>query len=232
MLQLLKRLSDNRQSGTLADHLRRKRFALFTEMLAGMSRPVRVLDVGGTVSFWERMGFRGMDRVEVTLLNLHTEQTDVPGISTMAGNACDLSHFDDNSFDIAFSNSVIEHVGGWEDQQLMAREMQRVGKHIFLQTPNKYFPLEPHFLFPFYQFLPLRVRVWLLMRFNLGWYPCFSSRDAAREAATSIRLMTRKELQVLFPGARIYRERFGGVTKSFVVVGSSSPLRQHSSALP
>ena len=68
--------------------------------------------------------------------------------------------------------------------------MQRITKNIFVQTPNKYFPLEPHFLFPFFQFLPLGMQVWLLTHFQLGWYPKYQSKEEAKGAAKSIRLLT------------------------------------------
>jgi hypothetical protein len=100
----------------------------------------------------------------------------------------------------------------------MVNAMRRVAPRIYLQTPNRYFPIEPHFLFPFFQFFPLRARVWLLMRFKLGWYPRQGNLKDAVKVAKSVRLLTYNELRILFPMARIYRERFLGITKSFVVV--------------
>lgn len=79
-------------------------------------------------------------------------------ISSVSGDATDLREYEDKSFNLVFSNSVIEHVGDFTAQRKMAKEMMRVGKHCYLQTPNRYFPLEPHFLFPCFQFLPIRLR--------------------------------------------------------------------------
>lgn len=81
-----------------------------------------------------------------------------------------MSLFRNEEFDVVFSNSVIEHLGEYPQQRRMADEVRRAGKRYFLQTPNRYFPLEPHFFFPFFQFLPVSVRVWLLSRFHLGWH--------------------------------------------------------------
>ncbi|HWS70973.1 MAG TPA: class I SAM-dependent methyltransferase, partial [Thermoanaerobaculia bacterium] len=64
------------------------------------------------------------------------------------------------------SNSVLEHVA---DMPAMAREIRRVGRRWYVQTPNRWFPVEPHFLVPFFQFLPIATRAWLLTRFDLGW---------------------------------------------------------------
>jgi hypothetical protein len=57
-----------------------------------------------------------------------------------------------------FSNSVIEYVGDFPDQQRMADEVRRVGDRYRVQSMSKHFPIEPRFVFPFYQHLPLWLR--------------------------------------------------------------------------
>jgi 2-polyprenyl-3-methyl-5-hydroxy-6-metoxy-1,4-benzoquinol methylase len=218
MFPQLKRIANNEQEGSLADRMRRRRFQLFREMVEPMGRPLRILDVGGTQMFWERMGFGGEEGVEITLLNLRKQDVDRPGFVALTGDARDLSQFADKQFDIAFSNSVIEHVGSWDDQQQMASEMLRVGQRVFLQTPNKCFPLEPHFLFPFFQFLPMRLRVWLVRHFSLGWYKRIPDKQQAEKECRQIRLLRLGELKKLFPGARIEKEKYWGLGKSFVVI--------------
>jgi hypothetical protein len=130
-----------------------------------------------------------------------------------------MNQFADHQFDVVFSNSVIEHLGTIEDQRRMAREVQRVADRHFVQTPNRYFPIEPHFLFPCFQFLPLRVQVWLLMHRRMGYYDRVDSRKSAAATARSIRLLDARELRALFPGSRILRERFFGITKSLMACG-------------
>jgi len=218
MRSIIKNLADNKKPGSLADRLRKKRFRLFLELIATMPRPVKIIDVGGTALFWERMGFTGQKEINITLLNIRSDSIELPGFIMVAGDARQLKQFGDKEFDIAFSNSVIEHVGGFEDQKLMASEMQRIGKKIFLQTPNRYFPVEPHFLFPFFQFLPLWLKVKLLMNFNLGWFERVRDEKKALEICQSIRLMTKTELRKLFPDANIYEEKFYGFIKSFIVL--------------
>jgi hypothetical protein len=95
--------------------------------------------------------------------------------------------------------------------------MRRVGKRYFLQTPNLYFPIEPHVLFPFFQFLPISLRVWLLNNFTMGWYGKVTDKQEARDLVISTRLLTRKELSMLFPESTIYEEKILGLTKSFIV---------------
>ncbi len=215
---IFNRLADNERRGSLANRLRRRRFALFTQLLGGLPRPVRIVDVGGTENYWEQMGFAGEEGVSIVLVNLRESKVKHGNMQSIAGDARILNGVGDNSFHIAFSNSVIEHVGNFADQQRMVNAMRRVAPRIYLQTPNRYFPIEPHFLFPFFQFFPLRARVWLLMRFKLGWYPRQGNLKDAVKVAKSVRLLTYNELRILFPMARIYRERFLGITKSFVVV--------------
>ncbi len=242
MQSLLRRLSDNKNKNSLANRLRRKRFSLFLQLLEGFEKPVKILDVGGTALFWEQMGLAGQKGLaasdnqkspgseklhdllsddpmvtKIYLLNKKKEAVKHGNIISVAGDARNLKQFEDQSFDIAFSNSVIEHVGGWCDQQLMAGEMLRAGKRLFLQTPNRYFPVEPHFLFPCFQFMPLKWKVWLVMHFNLGWYRRTPDRKQAEKICRSIRLLTKKEVQKLFPSAKIHTERFLGMAKSFVV---------------
>jgi hypothetical protein len=98
----------------------------------------------------------------------------------------------------------------------MAAEVRRVGRGYYIQTPNRYFPLEPHFLLPGFQFLPLRLRVWLVRHFSLGWFPRIADARQALAEVAAIRLLSEAEFRALFPGAVIYKERYFGVTKSFV----------------
>ncbi|MEO7648000.1 MAG: methyltransferase type 11, partial [Gemmatimonadaceae bacterium] len=122
----------------------------------------------------------------------------------------------DAEFDVVFSNSVIEHLGNFAAQMRMANEVRRVGKRYFIQTPNLFFPLEPHFLVPGFQFFPLGLRAWMVSSFDVGWYRRIPDLHQARAEVESVRLLSRTDLRRLFPEARIYKERFAGIVKSFV----------------
>jgi ubiquinone/menaquinone biosynthesis C-methylase UbiE len=134
----------------------------------------------------------------------------------------------DKTFDVVFSNSVIEHVGTYSDQMQMAQEVKRVGQRYFVQTPNKFFPIEPHFLFPFFQFFPIMVRVQLLRNFNLGWFQKIPDAVQAKREVENIRLLSKRDFMRLFSDARIYEEKVLGVTKSFVAYAGWNPLEQGS----
>ncbi|MEI8165995.1 MAG: methyltransferase domain-containing protein [Chloroflexales bacterium] len=216
---MFERLFDNRSERSLATRMRRARFALFQARLARLTPPLRVLDVGGRANFWERMGFTGRPGVEVVLLNTEPVTVALPGFRAVQGDARDLSAFGTNAFDVIFSNSVIEHLGSLSGQQRMANEVRRVGRCYFVQTPNRYFPLEPHFLVPGFQFLPLAVQVALVRHFDLGWYQRCPDSGAALALVTEHRLLTQRELQTLFPAAEILHERVLGITKSLIACG-------------
>ena len=213
---LFKKIADMREADSLITQLRQRRFVLFRELLDQLPRPLRILDVGGTQFFWKMMGFQDDPGLEITMLNL-TAGWARPGFRSVAGDARDMRQFADQEFDVVFSNSVIEHVGKPDEQRQMASEVKRIGKRYFVQTPNRHFPLEPHFFFPGFQFLPLAMRIWLLQHFDLGWYKKIPDYAAARQEVEPIHLLSRRDVTRLFPEGTLYNERFAGLTVSFVI---------------
>ena len=212
---IFKTIADNTDKRSLSHRFRQRRFRVFLEMVRSLPKPISILDIGGTLAFWEGMGF-SEEGVTITLLNLEAQDQMKPGFCSIAGDATALD-FEDQSFDIVFSNSVIEHLYTFEQQQKMAAEVQRVGKHYFIQTPNYWFPIEPHWVFPFFQYLPFNCRVWLTQHFSLGHIPKQPERSAAERQVREIRLMTASELRSIFPKAESYTERFLFFAKSFVM---------------
>lgn len=112
---------------------------------------------------------------------------------------------------------MIEHLGTFDDRLRAVQEIRRVGKRYFIQTSNYYFPIEPHFLFPFFQFLPIKVRIFLLTLFNLGWCKKELHVKDAERVVTSVHLLRKSELVKMFPSAVIYEEKIMGCTKSFII---------------
>jgi hypothetical protein len=179
----------------------------------------RILDVGGSLAYWRRLEPLWGDRkCHITLVNLTPEAAPDERFSSIAGDARDLSQFRDLSFDLVHSNSVIEHVGGWRDQSQMAREVRRLAPRYFVQTPNFWFPIEPHFRAPFIHWLPEPWRVSIIMRFACGFFPRARSCDEARRILDELRLLDAQAMAELFPDAMIERERFAGFTKSLIAV--------------
>ena len=170
--------------------------------------------------------------VEITLLNLERPRVSERGFEAVQGDARDLSRYPDKNFDIIFSNSVIEHLGPeLENQRLMANEIRRVGKRYFVQTPNRYFPIEPHFLLPGFQFWPMPLRIWAVTHFNVGWYDRFPDQQSAKREVESISLLGEAQVRSLFPDARIYREKLLGLTKSCVAYAGFDRVAKRQSAV-
>lgn len=176
--------------------------------------PLSILDVGGLPQFWERAGFAQEPDVSLTYLNI-SRPKNAP-TNFVVGDARAMPEFDDGQFDIVFSNSCVEHVGDFDDQRRMADEVRRIGRRYFVQTPNRYFPIEPHYLLPGVQFLPLAVRIWIAEHVHYGRGSRIRNHQVAVETISALRLLTGKEMLALFPDGKLYSERIGGITKSFV----------------
>lgn len=112
--------------------------------------------------------------------------------------------FKDGVFDIVFSNSVIEHVGGFDQQMRMADEVRRLGKRYFVQVSAKYFPIEPHYFLPSLSYLPVRWQV--------------AITHGLFGVAEPVHLPTLAIVKRLFPDAIVKREWMFGMTKAYLIV--------------
>lgn len=215
MLQkIINNIADNKNTQSLSHHYRIKRFEFFKSLLNTLHRPLKIIDIGGTTEFWKAMNFQEAN-ITITLLNLE-EISDIElPFKSLKGDATNLSNIPDQSYDIVFSNSVIEHLFTWENQQKMAAEVKRIGKHHFIQTPNYWFPIEPHWLFPFFQYFPKHLRYWLTNHFTLGHISKIADKAAAKKQVEEVRLLSKSELTKLFPQSAIYSEKFNLLNKSF-----------------
>jgi Methyltransferase domain len=188
----------------------------------------RVLDVGGYAKFWTELP---EPVAQLDIINIDTdskELTPVPGNTWMRqgfGNGCNLL-FKDVSYDLVFSNSVIEHLHTWENQVSFAKEAQRVGKSIWVQTPAREFFIEPHYVGPFIHWVPATLRAKLIPWVTVfGWIER-PTRERVEDMVAEIRLLTFKEFKSLFPDCDILREKFFGIfTKSYIAVRKDSGRR-------
>jgi len=212
----MKAMSMGRAYNTLHEHIfarfRRRRmkrfFSLFTP-----SPDMRVVDIGGVAETWESES-EAHSPFPVTLVNnLEYEPAASDRFQSVEADARTLP-FRDYYFDIAFSNSVIEHLGTWEEQQAFAREARRVARKLWIQTPARCFPIEAHLLAPFIQYLPKKVQHRIAR-----WTPRgLLNPGIVHGIVEEVRLLTYREVADLFPDCRILRERFLGLTKSYIAV--------------
>ncbi|MEM9064432.1 MAG: class I SAM-dependent methyltransferase [Planctomycetota bacterium] len=207
----------------LTSGFRGRRFEVFKALVEpmhrGLDRPLEVLDVGGTEHYWEQRGWAGRDDIRITLLNLEAAQTSASNISSTKGDATKMPEIGDASYDIAHSNSVIEHLFTWDAQRAMAGEIARVGRAHWVQTPNFWFPMEPHFRWIGWQWMPRGMRIGLLRRVRCGMRGPVKDKDAAAKLIDEVRLMTRREMGECFPGSTLWAERLGPFVKSWVAYG-------------
>lgn len=210
---IFRRSSDKK---SLGNFFRQKRNKFFNEQLHKLPRPVKILDVGGSENFWlNNAEFINIENIEITILNLDLPNVSHKNFIAHKGDATNLSEFKDDQFDIVFSNSVIEHLYTKENQILMANEIRRVGKYHFVQTPNKFFFMEPHYLLPFFQFIPKKIRFIILTRTKLSRMRRWPE-DKAKRYLDEIRLLSKSEFQDLFPNDQVWKENFLGLNKSFI----------------
>lgn len=196
-----------------------KRFRMFVESVRP-TRQDRLLDVGGYPFNWYRRGnlIGQVDTLNLTPVSLADRPADAPNIRVLTGDARHLP-MPDASYDIVFSNSVIEHVGTLEDQTLFAREVRRVGGRLWIQTPALECPVEPHYLGLFFHWLPAKyhpaIARWCSFRGLTG----SANKAELIEIARHTRLMTKHEFADLFPDCEIRTERlFGIFPKSYIAI--------------
>jgi hypothetical protein len=222
---LAKRFANYDNEKSYGSKLRAKRIAPLLEIIEAVSNKhssVNVIDIGGTEQYWGIVPKEYLDdhNVKITIVNL--PETVMPKdhgpFTFLESDGCDLACFDDRSFHIAHSNSVLEHVGDWERMVQFAKELARVSQVYFVQTPNYWFPIEPHCMTPFFHWLPKPIRIWLVSHFQLGHWRKAVSIDKAVRIVESARLLNRKMFRELFKDAHVLTERFFWVPKSFTAM--------------
>ncbi len=196
-------------------HFRSRRMRLFGQVFK-ISDHTRILDVGGSPAIWEFASVQP----RLTILNFPSAiEHSVRPLDQVAGDGR-LLPFRDQSFDIVFSNSVIEHIGTAADRQRFANEIARVGRHYWVQTPNRRFPIELHLMLPFIHYLPKRLQRSIATRFTV-WQLLVRPTKEHRafyidHVLNEVKLFDAGELHALFPDARIIRERVLGLAKSLI----------------
>jgi len=194
-------------------YFRTRRWQLFTRSFS-TSPETNILDVGGYPANWDGVDVSG----QITVVNVDTprpEETRGGRITCIQADARSLP-FADRSFDIVFSNSVIEHLGNLPDQRRFAHEVRRVGLHLFIRTPNRWFPIEPHFLAPLVHFLPKKIQMPLLRWCSVRGWLRHGDNVHLDSLFAELRLLDYAAMHDLFPDCRIVREKLAGMTKSLI----------------
>jgi len=214
---------DNPES--IGSKLRIKRAKRLVELIESTFNEhglVNIVDIGGWEFYWKIVPEKvlSQNNVKITIVNIFTDKTpENHGIfNFINADGCHLSCFNDKSFHIAHSNSVVEHVGNWNRMKLFANEIMRVSEKYYVQTPNYWFPIEPHVVCPFFHWLPRPIQLLLLLKFQLGFHTKATSVNEAMEIIDDATLLNKTMFKALFVDARIITEWFLFLPKSLIAI--------------
>lgn len=217
-------------SSSLSHRFRSRRDTVLREFLLNAKVPgkatCRIADLGGGAAYWERVGFEWLeangfviDCYNLDVSELSRDASSASPVNLHVGDACDMAGHADDSYDIVHSNSVIEHVGGFDKMTGFAREVRRLAPAYYVQTPYFWSPVDPHFFrVPMIHWLPVSLRAKIHMRIGAGWAKKADSFEAAMQQATSNTMLDRSQFRWLFPDAKHSFERVLGIPKSMVAV--------------
>jgi hypothetical protein len=199
-MNFLKKIINIENKNSISTKIRQKNFKYFKDLFYSLynNKPLKILDIGGTQEYWEMMEFTDPNLIEVTIISIDKIQVTLPNFRFVKMSAEDFDLLDFNC-DIVFSHSLIEHI----DHEIFAQIVRCFEKPYFIQTPNKYFPIEPHFLIPFFNFFPTSLKSYILGK---------------AEEAKTINLLSKEELKKLFPNSKIYEGKIFRLTQSFAIV--------------
>lgn len=202
---------------SLGGRARVRRWEIFRRHFPEIEK-MRVLDLGGTFEFWQAAPAKPRS---ATLINLGVTPSVRGDVMAIRGDACHSAQvLQENGiepdFDLVFSNSLIEHVGGYARRTSLAGQIRSLAPRHWIQTPYRYFPIEPHWVFPGMQFMPVVVRSRIARQWPLGGRT--EDYEASVKQVLCTELLSVTEMRSLLPDSLILHERFMGLTKSLIAV--------------
>jgi len=207
------KVSDYTSPGSISGRARARRWSEMMRYFPELAE-MRVLDLGGTPLSWNHAPVLPAQVVCVNLDSSHAATDE--RVTGLVADACDLpDSLKAEHFDLVYSNSLMEHVGGHDRRKRFADTVHTRADRHWVQTPYRYFPVEPHWIFPGMQWLPFRARVAISQYWPHGPSPRHDPVQAAADVA-EIELLSMTEMRSYFPGSAIWLERFAGLPKSLV----------------
>lgn len=210
---------------TLSLYFRKRRMREFESRFL-VNDSTRILDLGGTTFNWELI----KSKPSITIVNILEPPENMPSnINWIKGDAIELMK-DSKDFDICFSNSVIEHVGSHEHglenfisrQKQFASCIRNAAENYYVQTPNYWFPIEPHLLTPFIHWLPVGFQINIARYFSFWGLLARPDKETIETFINEICLLDKNRFRNLFPDSELIIERFFGLPKSFIAIKKQS----------
>jgi hypothetical protein len=184
----------------------------------------RIIDIGAQVEGCNTDTTQLIDiypwKENITAVNIFPEHIEdikrkYPQVNAQVADALFLP-YPDKYFDVAYSNAVIEHVGGVKEQRKFASEIMRVAKSYFVTTPNRWYPFEFHLRLPLVTLLPgdMYLKVGNIVRFNhvQQKYMWFTGE------VTGLQLLSKRELLECFPDAAIIQSQITFMPETLIAV--------------
>ena len=210
---LRRRLFDPSRPTSFNARARAKRWGVFQQTFPELDQ-MRVLDLGGTPGYWVNAPVRPASVRCVNLDPQHTSQ-ESSWIEYAVADACERQAGD---YDLVVSNSLIEHVGGHERRLRLSEAVHAAADRHWVQTPYRYFPIEPHWMFPGFQFFPASLRMRISKTWPVGHIR--STTDSAWADVSWVELLSITDMRGYFSDSAIWLERYSGAVKSLVAVAS------------
>jgi hypothetical protein len=215
MNRITRLLTDTSDPASAASRTRRRRGERLLVEFPALG-DMTVIDLGGVASEWNLVPVRP---AHLTVVNLF-EQEAGAATDVFVGDTCELpATLDGKRFDLVFSNSVIDQVGGHHRRLQFAENVHALGDRHWIQTAYRYFPLDAATLFPLQQELPLAGRAWLARHWPLG-----HRRASAQSDSVAINLeiegLSKTAFAFYFPDSKIVPERWAGMVKSLIAIRS------------
>jgi hypothetical protein len=220
---MFKDILNYNNKNSLAMNFRKKRSELIKsiiEIIYSEKGSCSIVDIGRSIGYWDIFSdeFIENKRVSITVLNLE-KMSYLPrkNIRVEIGDGTKLD-YPNLAFDFCHSNSVVEHIPGWSKKVAFSNEVRRIAARYYVQTPNFYFPFEPHYLLPLFQFLPFQLQVEYFHRFQPGRFPPADKLTDSIQLVEGISLLTKGMVKELFPDGEVINEKFMGMNKSLIAM--------------
>ena len=210
---LTRAVGEPNNARSLSARARTRRWERFVDAFPEIA-DMRVLDLGGLPDYWRKAPVRP---AHVTTLNLALDSARESWIEHRQGDACAGIA---GRYDLVVSNSLLEHVGGHVQRQRLADVVVTAAPRYWVQTPYRYFPIEPHWMFPGLQFLPFPARVAVTKSWPLGHRHATDDLEAEALVA-EVDLVGIRQMRSYFPGSQVWIEHWAGLPKSLVAIRSS-----------